>query len=405
MGNAKTAELALLILLAGGTACQGEQITIEEAEGKCAPADIRALALELKSEDWQATTNALHRLRRIIDSHAGDDTETFCPVLAPLMSMVGWGGEARRNADLAAALIVKIGEPAVPKLLEALAWPEARLRWSAMKILTSMGPGKAPVPGAIIPLLSDKDAYVRRVAIECLGKLGENAKDAVSHLQKATRDAVPENRIYSHMALIPITGTAGPHVAAITSYLRHDDPSTRGLAASMLRECGVLARDSWPDLLLSLKDPHEQVRVYAAASLGAIGADSQEVVAALVEVLMQGGEAARSAAASLGRIGPEARDAVPALEDALKRGPGWWVAAKALGKIGGAEVVPILTRALKSGNGDIRLESARQLGELGALSASALPSLRECLRDEKAYVRKAATTAVKDIKDAIEKRR
>ena len=45
-----------------------------------------------------------------------------------------------------------------------------------------------------------------------------------------------------------------------------------------------------------------------------------------------------------------------------------------------------------------------ELGKLGALSASALPSLRGCLGDEKTYVRKAAATAIKNIKDAIEKR-
>ncbi len=401
MGSAGNMGISLATFLALGMVCRAGLAQAGESRYTSEAAKIRALASELAGKDWQRRTSALARLKEMVDSRTDDDMGVFSPIVEPLMSMVGWGGEARRDSLAAARLLGSIGKPAVPKLLEAIHSPEARLRWSAAEILTSMGPGRAPVPEAVIPLLSDKNAYVRRVAIQSLGRLGEKARDAAPELEHATNDSAPENRIYSHTALIRITGQSGRHVEAIASYLRYDDQYVRWLAAMMLGDCGVLARDSCPELLRCLTDPEEQLRVYAAASLGDIGADSKEVVAGLIEVLLQGGEAARSAASSLGKIGPKARDAVPALEDALKRGPGWWVAAEALGKIGGAEVVPILSNALRNGNADIRLAAARQLGRLGALSSPALPSLRGCLADERAYVRKAAAAAITKVKQAI----
>lgn len=405
MSGTRTMTFQLLASLAIGTVCLVSNVQCEESKDIAKSREIQALTVSLESKDWQRRTRALASLKKMVESCTDSEMAVFSPVVEPLMSLVGWGGEARRDAQTAAHLLAKIGKLAVPKLLQALKSPEARLRWSAAELLTSIGPAKAPVVKAISPLLSDKDPYVRRLAIQCLGRLGEDARETLPLLKKALKDTFPTNRIYCHMALIRISGRSKPHVEGITSFLRHDDPDVRCLAGLKLGECGIRARDSWRELLRCLADDEEQVRIYAAGSLGDIGADSKEVIAALIDVLGHGGEAARSAAVSLGQIGPKARDAVPALGEALKRGGGWWVAADALGNIGGAEVVPILTGALKNRDVDIRLASARQLGKQGPLSSAALPSLKECLADERESVRRAAAESIRKIEEAIGERR
>src|SRR4029079_13771106 len=116
------------------------------------------------------------------------------------------------------------------------------------------------------------------------------------------------------------------------------------------------------------------IRIGAANALGDVGATSPETVAALIGILKDDSkrEARRVAASSLGKIGPKAKDAIPALRASLKGDGerGWWVAADALGKIGGPEVVPILAEALTNPDEGIRRTAIRWLGNLGVAAKS-----------------------------------
>lgn len=80
------------------------------------------------------------------------------------------------------------------------------------------------------------------------------------------------------------------------------------------------------------------------------------------------------------------------------------MAAEALGKIGGADVVPILTEALTNPDGDIRLTSMRALGDLGTKAIPALIALEKARQaDPREGNRVAAAEALRKIARAIPK--
>ena len=116
-------------------------------------------------------------------------------------------------------------------------------------------------------------------------------------------------------------------------------------------------------LIDALKDPDEEVRMFAAYALWRTGPDARDAVPALIDALKDGdGEVRNAAVHALGQIGPDARDAVPALIDALK-GDDVFVriaAADALGQMGRG-AVPALIDALKDGDDRVRLEAADAL--------------------------------------------
>ena len=83
-------------------------------------------------------------------------------------------------------VLIKIGKPAVPALIEALqdqSNPFTR-RWEAAKALGAIKDERAVEP--LIKAMSDENEVVRRVTAEALGRLGD--KRAIPVLKKALRD-------------------------------------------------------------------------------------------------------------------------------------------------------------------------------------------------------------------------
>jgi len=352
------------------------------------PRDISSLVKDIQSKDWERSSKAICSLWRMIQANKGKDMTRFSPVIEPLMLMIGWGGIAREKSTMAAKILAMIGKPALPSLLAATVASESRLRWASAKILTAMRPMEPTASSALIPLISDKDPYVRRVSFECLGRLGEDAKEAIPFLKRAVNDSVPSNRMYCHRALTQITGEENPHVDHIASYLMDDEPENRRLAATLLKYYGPLAKSSCQDLLRCVRDNDVQVRINAIAALGAVGVGSKEIISGLIEALESDKhrEVRRAAASSLGEIGPRARKAVPALAKILReahappkskgRRTGWWVAAHALGEIGGDEALSVLSKALKNADPDIRSSAARAIKKIKSAKAKHYGTLR-----------------------------
>lgn len=157
-------------------------------------------------------------------------------------------------------------------------------------------------------------------------------------------------------------------------------------------------------LLATLRNP--EVRNIAARTLGEIGSNSPEAVNTLIDVLKNDAarEARRSAAGALGAFGPAAKAAIPVLREALKGDAigGWWVAADALARIGGAEVVPALIEAMANPDADVRLTSMRGLGKLGVVAGPARIALEKArLEDTRESNRAAAAEALRKIEKAL----
>ena len=211
--------------------------------------------------------------------------------------------------------------------------------------------------------------------------------------------------------------------------LRDGDPSVRKAAAEALGNVGVDALTT-PALVAALTDPNSAVRWAAAEALGRAESEAEVAVPALMRALAD--PQVRSIAAdSLGEIGPAAQAALPALCDLLKDPDRnvRWTAALALVRIrtSAAEpAAPLFVEALKSpdprtrwdavwylqqlprperfvsgivallkhADPGVRTSALEALGNIGEEAKSALPVIKESLRDPSNNVRLAAARAL-----------
>ena len=377
------------------------------------PVDAKLLAklgASLSSKDQAERTATLATLTKLLSATKGD-AAAFEPLLEPLFGLAGWGGKAGENARAAEDLIVRIGRPALPLLKERLQSLDAHDRRVAAELLVRIGPRDATLTTLLRPLLTDRDRHARKAAIDGVGSVGPAAKEVADDLEwLALNDPDVPRRVAARIALIHVMGASTERVRALADFVGLQAPCENAnvYAASALGKLGLKARAAEPQLLAALKHPEAGVRSNAAAALGQIGAKSPDAVAALIDLLKSDPEreTRRSAAGSLGEIGPDAKAAIPALRAALKGDGriGWWVAADALGKIGGPDVVPILIEALTNPDEDIRYTSMKALGNLGALAKPAVPALeKSSQQDPRPHNRAAAADALRKIERALAK--
>ena len=184
----------------------------------------------------------------------------------------------------------------------------------------------ASVP-ELIQQLKDADEANRLRAAKILGRLGAQARPALTALQEATSDADEDVRRVATNSLKAVQSANAPseQIARLIRDLRDADDIVRFKAARELGKLGPAARDAIPDLQRLLQDPDEDVRRVAATSLRLIQTDAgpgpvaNEAVQRLIQNLTNNDELIRiRAAKDLAKLGPAARDAIPALQRLLQ---------------------------------------------------------------------------------------
>ena len=90
----------------------------------------------------------------------------------------------------AADSLGRIGEPAVPALIEYLQSQDIEERVRAAKILARIGPAAKKAVPFLVQLLRDPHEDVRRMAARALGQIGPEAADAVGPLVQLLREPV-----------------------------------------------------------------------------------------------------------------------------------------------------------------------------------------------------------------------
>jgi len=345
-----------------------------------------------------------------------------------------------KELDAAIEKLIKIGEPAIPALIEALreenllvrrsvaqalggngnrAIPalvkaskdsDVKVRRNAVNVLRDimryyvsqeLSEAKNAVP-QLIPLLKDSDAEVRRSAASVLGNIGTEAKNAVPQLIPLLKDFDAGVRSSAAFALGRIGAEAKTVVPQLIPLLKDSDADVRSSAASALESMGAEAKTVVPQLIPLLKDSDADVRNSAAFALGNIGAEAKTVVPQLILLLKDSdADVRKSAANALGRIGAEAKTAVPQLIILLKDSDAGVrsSAAYALGRIGAEAktAVPQLILLLKDSNAEVRRDAADVLGRIGAEAKTAVPQLIILLKDSDAGVRSSAAYALENI--------
>jgi hypothetical protein len=129
-------------------------------------------------------------------------------------------GPDREKSGRANLALIRVGEPAVPALLELVGTGDPRLRHLALSTLWGMGErAKTAVP-FLADVLSDPDPEIRNGAAMALENMGPAAEAAVPALIKALGDADNRVRQTAVKALGNIGPAARPAIPTMTLALR-----------------------------------------------------------------------------------------------------------------------------------------------------------------------------------------
>ena len=326
-----------------------------------------------------------------------------------LINALNYRKDKEVRAKAAEALGQLKSSDAIPKLIQALKDPEARVTIAAEKALSAMV--KTAVPG-LIQALEDPD--LRFNAIRLLGKA--RSFQAVDPLITQLQDDNPNVRAEAaralnligdsraREALLPLLGDENAYVRnKAAEALKAMDwlPPTKADQAQLLYalekwdELPKLGQAAAPSLIAALKSSnHYHVRD-AARALGKIG--SPAAVDPLIGCLDHDRfEVQEAAAEALGKIGnPRAArpliDHFDSLTEVAKS-----AAIKSLGQLGGQHAIDLLVHLLdQPGDNFRRSRAARALGETGDPQAAA--ALKKALTDGDWMVRKSALESFEKI--------
>ncbi|MDP7301619.1 MAG: HEAT repeat domain-containing protein, partial [Pirellulaceae bacterium] len=393
--------------------------------------ELLALLADLQADDRLTQLKATDRLGRL-----GRATE----LVDAWRTM---GDDAFLNWHLTQALI-KIGEPAVSVLAQALRDEDELVAQHAIHGLKQMGPTAIGALPQLITIIQDDDVPVdlRESAIWCVDSFGPAAQDAVraligilkgddadplaeagaralgsigpgARIAESTlieilrsEDQLQQTRIAAAEALPAISSTSDEAVELLVALLgQHDDPSFVAGLASAIGEYGAAAATAVPRLVKLVDATSDFERQTVILAIGNIGPAANQARSRMIECLTEVEEFESvqvAAARALGKLGP---DAVIALAGQLEH-PHRQVRqtiARALVEIGqrAEPAVKPLQLCLndRDENPEIRAMVAVALGQIGPAAKSAIPTLIRVLGDERqsVHLRAMATVSIGQI--------
>ncbi len=199
----------------------------------------------------------------------------------------------RKNSpgqEQARALLIQLGEPAVPGLVKTLGRPATEDRTVVIGLLGDMGGKAQSAVEPLAALLEDPNEDVRQAAMTALEKIGPQAAAATPDL----------------IVILKGKGEAR-------------DPAWLARAAKVIGRIGPPARAAVPLLTTCLQHPDARVADEAFGALGRMDKEALAAVPTLIAMVQNRQSPLRArAAATLGKLGPAARLAVPTLIDGLQ---------------------------------------------------------------------------------------
>lgn len=331
-------------------------------------------------------------------------------------------------------ILCRMGNAAVPVLVEALDSEDSATRSTAAEVLAGIG---AEAVDAIDPLTRltqrDPEEDVRRFALIALAPIGKKGRRSDTVLPVIVRSMEDESKLVRDQALGSLARLGVDAVPTLFGMLRSSDRETCGrigVALGWMKSepeavdaiiqglnddhenvraycaygLGMMkAKAAIPALIDAMRDSVSHVRLRAVGALGKIGPDAKEIVPELLGHLGHENWATRATAASaLGKIGPVNEKVIPSIAGLLddesvnvRRS-----AIGALGRIGvqSSDVIPILTQALhEQGNDDLRACAASALRHMGPEAVAAVPGLIKALGDKDSYVRRQVLYALGEV--------
>jgi HEAT repeat protein len=231
-----------------------------------------------------------------------------------------WVDELGDNSYLAANALRQLGPAAVRPLIHALERKPAG--W-----LKAYAAVSKHAPRVLRPKLGEiyyhavwRDSRIPRVraaAAQMLGDLGPVAARAVPALVNVLADGNAVLRRNAAFAVGKIGARPDLAVPALCALLRDPNEEVRMYAAIALKKFGAQAAPAVPTLVSAVKDRSWQVRERAVLALGTAGRHHPEAVAALEQAMLDEHRFVRSSAATaLAWLAPQASTARIALEQA-----------------------------------------------------------------------------------------
>lgn len=338
----------------------------------------------LQSPDWKIGGRAVDALGQIGGERA----------IAPLIEALK--NERGQVDEKAAAALGRIGGERVETVLidtlkATIKRLSGRLNYETVAALKRIG--GEPTLATSLELIKDTDGETRAVGIEILGKLGGERAEA--SLLDALKDSYVSVRSAALRAMEQFGGERT--VKALIEMLGDRDTSLRYDAAQILGRIG--GEETITALIEALKSQDFRVRMNAAVALGLIG--GERAVEAVAKALLSdvSFDVRIRAAQALERMGGEkALKALIASFAASSRDPDLHsrpFVVRALGQIGGEQVVPLLIEALKDSWIGTRRHAAEALRHVGAKQA--VEPLIEALKDEEHSIRVTIAEALGQI--------
>ncbi len=210
--------------------------------------ELAELLARLSDESWRVRTAAVERLGEVPEPLA------LLPRLLELLD----AGDTVGGRDAAAAVLIHIGAPAMPALVERLGRADAGQQLAALAVLGGMADRRS-VP-ALMARLADADPNVRAAAAVALGKVG--GPEAAAGLLAALDS---DDTTLQGAALEALAASRVAPPAYRLSRLMGD----RALRPAAYRSLG--ASDEPAALELLADGPSERARSAREAALGAIG--------------------------------------------------------------------------------------------------------------------------------------
>ena len=184
----------------------------------------RACQLGVKDDDVEVRMAAIKTLSKLVK-----DPEFKAITLIEALNDAEEASEEGAS-QFARQQLKRIGEPAVPHLIFALAVEDKKVAaLNALKQLGGKAESAAPKVAApkVAALMKDDDAEVRAAAIRCLGRLGSTAKEAVPTLIKMLSDMDTDVRLAAIRVLNRIGPESKDAVPRLLEMLKQDDFEVR----------------------------------------------------------------------------------------------------------------------------------------------------------------------------------
>jgi HEAT repeat protein len=383
--------------------------------------DIKGLLAALKyKEDEAVRKNAALALSDLAASISPDMLALAIPQLIQALNDAGYGVMPAVVQTLAA-----IGQPSILPLISVLRSPQDSVREGAARALGRIGaslsdPTYLHLPiDPLIGVLKDNNFLVRRAAIWALGRLAPRLDSAqrslpLEGLFLVMNDPIPEVRETVAVALGRLGEGRG--IRPLYVILEDESAPVRKAAGEALDSLGwrpttvdeqavyFVATQNWeraisigavsvPAFTRALTDRERDVRKIAAAALGKIG--GPDVILPLVGALKDvSNEVRKTATEALEQAGaPQAVE--PLLIAARDTDHDVRKAViKALGHTADPRAVPLLVSILKTREDDLIALATQALTHIGA---PAVAHLIPVLHDPDTLYREAATEAIVSI--------